>query len=440
MECALTKVILFSKLIAFKFTLNNLEYPAQCPVSNDMKKHLLMSVFLVLFLLIGPRIGLAGDEFTGQFETTLIANTDDLARVVLKGVTMQQLKGKFTVSEDAHLAAARLTDPRTQNVSIIALLVEEHGEDPFIFVDMNGDNSLNDDEKVVLKRSEKDNPYIWQASIDIKLSDGMFKSLPMLVRYLKSVKFDKMGPEDRLLLQSTEVMARAHVSISGKDVLLQYTYNADKKKVDHLNGWLGVDTNGNGEIDIEDLSAESTRANDETVVFRAGDLYVSTKKADIGKNQVVVRQNQAKDYKRAELWTGKEFPQFAFTDFDGKKHNFNDYRGKYVLLDIWGLWCPACRDELPYLREANRRFQSRGLVVLGLNTDEDYTVDSMKSSLAKAGMTWTHAQYTSVADFVRVNLRIHSFPSTFLLSPEGKIISMNRTERQRIKSQRTGSA
>ncbi len=395
-----------------------------------MKEHLPKSVFIILLTLIACLRGFAADgEYTGQFDTALVANTERLTRVILKSVTIQQLKGKMSVSEDAHLAAARLADPRTQNFSILALLVEEHGEDPFIFIDLNADNILNDDEKVILKRVEKDNPYQWQASVDIKLPDGMFKSLPMVVRYLRTYKTDKMGPEDRLVMQSTEVMARAHVNVSGKDVIFQYTYDADKKKIDPLNGWLGVDTDGNGQVDIDDLSAESTKANDETVVFRAGDVYVSTKKADIGKNQVIVRQHQAKDYKRVELWAGKDFPQFSFTDFDGKKHTINDYRGKYVLLDIWGLWCPACRDELPYLREANRRFQSRGLVVLGLNTDEDYTIDSMKSSLAKAGMTWTHAQYTSVADFLRVGLRIHSFPTTFLISPEGKILSMNRVER-----------
>lgn len=308
------------------------------------------------------------------------------------------------------------------------MLVEETGEDPYVFVDLNGDNSLSDDEKLALKREEEDNPYLWNGVADIKLVEGQFKTLPVFLRYFKSIRYEKMGPDDRLIQQSTEVMVRAHVNINGKDVILQYAYDADKKKVDPMNGWLGVDTDGNGEVDIHDLSPESTKTSEENAVFRSGDVYVSTKKADVGKNLVVVKQCQAKDYKRAELWKGKEFPQFNFTDFEGKKRNLNEFRGKYVLLDIWGFWCPACRDELPYLREANKRFQSRGLVVLGLNTDENYTIDSMKSGLNKAGMNWTHAQFSSIVDFLRVNLRVHSFPSTFLISPEGKILSMNRTE------------
>ena len=149
----------------------------------------------------------------------------------------------------------------------------------------------------------------------------------------------------------------------------------------------------------------------------------------MSKNMIILRENDVKDYKRAELYLGKEFPEFSFTDFDGKKHKISEYRGKYVLLDIWGFWCPPCRKELPYIREANRTFGERNLVVLGLNTDEDFTVDSMKKALNQNGMNWTHGQFTSVVDFLRLGLRVNSFPTTFLISPEGKILSMGRSER-----------
>jgi len=68
--------------------------------------------------------------------------------------------------------------------------------------------------------------------------------------------------------------------------------------------------------------------------------------------------------------------------------------------------------------------------VLGLNTDADYTVESMKKALRDSGMIWTQAKFESVIDFVRIGLRVHSFPTTFLISPEGKILSMSRSERK----------
>ncbi len=372
----------------------------------------------------------ADGEVAGQFEPGLVANTDDLDRVILRSIKPEQLNGKLTFSDDAHLTAARLTDPRNGKVSILTMLVEDQAMDPLVFVDLNGDNSLTDNEKFTLKEEEEGDTYLWSTNVEIPLTDGPFRSIPIFVRYYRSVRVEKMGADDRLIQQSTQVMARARATVGGKEVLFQYTYDPGKKKIDPLNGWLGVDTNGDGSVEIDDLSPESTKADNEAIVFRAGDVYVSTRKADISKNQIMVRQHQAKDYKRAEIWPGQVFPDFAFTDFSGRKHKFSEYRGKYILLDVWGFWCPACRDELPYLKEANRRYASRGLVVVGLNTDQDYTIDSMKDGLKKAGMEWTHAQFASVADFLRDGLRVHSFPSTFLISPEGKIISMNRTEKK----------
>jgi peroxiredoxin len=238
-----------------------------------------------------------------------------------------------------------------------------------------------------------------------------------------------MGPEDRLVLQSTEAMARAKVNVKGKDVLFQYGYSFLEKKIDPQNSWLGVDSDGDGEIDMDDLSPEAAKADKETVVFRVGDTYVSTKKADVGANQVVVREHSAGDYKRAELHMNKPFPDFTYTDFEGKKHKFSEFRGKYVLLDVWGFWCPACREELPYIREANRRYASRNLQVFGLNTDDEYSGIDVKGSMKSNQMTWPQAQLSSIREMLSTNLRIHSFPATFLISPDGNILSMSRSRR-----------
>src|SRR5690606_39301436 len=66
------------------------------------------------------------------------------------------------------------------------------------------------------------------------------------------------------------------------------------------------DLNSDGTVDMGDMSAESTKANDENVVFRFQDSYFSTKKADVKKDLIVVEPRQAKDYKRVEIYMNKE--------------------------------------------------------------------------------------------------------------------------------------
>ncbi len=389
-------------------------------------------LFLAIILLLSTAaLAFAGNdkEYSGQFDTALAANVEDSEQVVFKFVSADQIKGETAFSSTAHLAAARLYSPQTGKFSVTALLVEDKNDQPQIFVDLNGDSQFGNDEKFTLKRQEDDNPYLWIATINLPVKDNFFTACPIFLRYFKTYKTAKMTANDRLVTQSTEVLARGKVDVGGKKVLVQYAYSFEDKTINPQIGWLGIDGNEDGEIDMDSLSPEAAKAAKETVVFRVGQSYFSTKKADLKRNQITLREHEAKDYKRLELAVGKQFPDFEFTDFADKKRRFSEFRGRFVLLDVWGLWCPPCRKELPFLREASKRFQSRNLELLGLNTDAELAPDQVKNALDENGMKWSQAKLESIYELLNVQLRIESFPTTFLISPEGKILSMSRSER-----------
>ena len=51
-------------------------------------------------------------------------------------------------------------------------------------------------------------------------------------------------------------------------------------------------------------------------------------------------------------------PDFSVTTLDGEYVTLADLRGKVVLLDFWGTWCPPCRDSTPSLVRYSRRHAS----------------------------------------------------------------------------------
>ena len=391
-------------------------------------------ILIFLILTTFSNIAFAGDnEFVGTFETNLMANSEEMDDVIFKTVVGSS-KLKFETSSDSTdttITAARLFHPLQEKNVILSALVEVEDEKPSIYVDINLDGTFSQTELFPMKREKKDNPYLWQATVFMPINGKLFANYPIYIQYFRSYKYDDMNDSDRLVRQSTEAYAKGYVDIKGKKTLVLYGFNPSSQKISTNLGWLGVDSDGDGDVYLDRLSPEAAKADNETVIFRAGQTFVSTKKIDLEKNLIIMREHQANDYKRIELKVGEVLPDFNFKDFEGKKRKLSDFRGKHVLIDIWGFWCPPCRRELPYLKAAYSKFQPRGLEILGLNTDTEFTIENINSTMKKNGMNWNHAQLESIVSVIKA-YRISSFPTTILIDPQGKIISLSQTDRGQL--------
>lgn len=56
---------------------------------------------------------------------------------------------------------------------------------------------------------------------------------------------------------------------------------------------------------------------------------------------------------------------------ESKPFDLSAYQGKVVMLDFWASWCIPCRKSFPWLNEMQAAKESQGLVIIGVNVDED---------------------------------------------------------------------
>lgn len=67
-------------------------------------------------------------------------------------------------------------------------------------------------------------------------------------------------------------------------------------------------------------------------------------------------------------------PSCNLTDWSsGKPIELNSLSGKVVYIDFWASWCTSCVASFPFLNQLKHDFSERGLVVLGINLDEQQT-------------------------------------------------------------------
>lgn len=68
---------------------------------------------------------------------------------------------------------------------------------------------------------------------------------------------------------------------------------------------------------------------------------------------------------------GKAAADFALKAVSGENVRLSEHLGEVVVLNFWATWCGPCRLEMPRLDQLHATYRSAGLVLLGMNVDDD---------------------------------------------------------------------
>ncbi|MFN2995620.1 cytochrome c biogenesis protein/redoxin [Serratia plymuthica] len=108
--------------------------------------------------------------------------------------------------------------------------------------------------------------------------------------------------------------------------------------------------------------------------------------------------------------------------FNGSPVNNASLKGKVVLVDFWTYDCINCQHSLPHVRDWANKYQTDGLVVLGVHTPE-YPWERDPDAVAKAIAKW-RLPYPVVADnnyAIWNNFGNRYWPAHYIFDASGKL-------------------
>lgn len=102
----------------------------------------------------------------------------------------------------------------------------------------------------------------------------------------------------------------------------------------------------------------------------------------------------------------------------GSLLDLDQHTGQWSLLNIWATWCHACQEEMPSLELLQQKLLGR-LKIIALSVDEDMA--SVKQFIKAHNPVFSI--YWDQGHSIPSLLGLKKYPETFLISPEGLLIT-----------------
>ena len=377
--------------------------------------------------VVSQKNGEKSPEFFGKLDAEATPDTAKLYGILFEPVNnVARYNFVKPPENNAFVTVGELHDGRVSGTKYELLIVEPKNGIPHLYSDVNGDGKIAETERLEMNSAGQEGIY-WQI-LRLPIKHSFYRSYPIYLQFEPKFTHPNLKAGQHLLFQSIGAFAGGEVKIDDRSVRVQYPFDPSKSVISTTDGLFGIDVDGDGKIKNAPFSPETSYATNDEIVFKLGNRYLSTSLIDMTKNQIVLRTRQPTEYRRVDLEIGKEMPDFSFVDFRDQPRSLKEFRGKYLLIDFWGMWCVDCRREIPFQVEAIRRFATRKFEILGMDSDEAEKFEEVKTFLTKNKMEWTQAKLSSIKSLIETAYRIQEYPSAILLGPDGKVLVLDQKE------------
>ncbi|WP_396170626.1 TlpA family protein disulfide reductase [Flavobacterium sp.] len=125
----------------------------------------------------------------------------------------------------------------------------------------------------------------------------------------------------------------------------------------------------------------------------------------------------------ANKLNGSASPTFDYENHKGGKTKLEDFKGKFVYIDVWATWCGPCRAEIPSLKKVEEKYHGKNIEFVSISIDTAKDHEKWKGFVTEKqlGGVQLFADKDWSSDFIKA-YGVTGIPRFILIDPSGKIV------------------
>ena len=114
----------------------------------------------------------------------------------------------------------------------------------------------------------------------------------------------------------------------------------------------------------------------------------------------------------------KVYDNLYFFDQENKRINLDEFRGKFVLLNFWAVWCAPCKEEMPSLDKLKENKKLNNIEIFPINVGND-SIEKSKEFFKDLNIKNLKAYFDPKINLAR-ELSLRGVPTSVLVNKNGE--------------------
>ena len=115
-------------------------------------------------------------------------------------------------------------------------------------------------------------------------------------------------------------------------------------------------------------------------------------------------------------------PEFVFKNTEGKEVSLKQFKGKYVVIDVWASWCAPCKQEFPNMKKLEEKYKDRNIVFVSISCDQ--TERRWRNELGFLHDVVKYQWWIAGNETFMTAFEVAAIPRLILLDKKGRVVNL----------------